>query len=260
MYLPDRIRKKVDKLAYGINSVGMSGASVLCYDDMVLKIGRDAEDHERSKAMLSYLEGKLPAPRIIEECEENGLCYMLMTRIKGKMACAGEYTDNAAELLPILADGIKLLWRVDTHGCPQQNMLDTKLAHARRSVELGLCDEDNVQPGTYGPDGFSSPKELYAWLAANRPDEERAFSHGDLCLPNVFIDGGRISGFIDLGWAGVTDIYQDIALCYRSLVNNRDGKYGMAHPYFDAGALFSLLDIEPDRDKLYYYTMLDELF
>ena len=53
MYLPDRIRKKVDKLAYGINSVGMSGASVLCYDDMVLKIGRDAEDHERSKAMLT---------------------------------------------------------------------------------------------------------------------------------------------------------------------------------------------------------------
>ena len=84
MYLPDRIRKKVDKLAYGINSVGMSGASVLCYDDMVLKIGRDAEDHERSKAMLSYLECKLPAPRIIEECEENGICYMLMTRIKAK--------------------------------------------------------------------------------------------------------------------------------------------------------------------------------
>lgn len=260
MYLPDCIARRVSALPYEESGVGMSGSKVLCYENMVLKIGTDMADYERSCNILSFLEGKLPAPRIIEATEENGTGYLLMTRIRGRMACAMEYIDDAATLFPLLADAIHMLWQVNTAACPYQNMLETKLASAKQNVAEGLCDTENVQPGTYGPNGFSGPEELYNWLIANKPTEQRVFSHGDLCLPNVFIDNGRISGFIDLGWAGVTDIYQDIALCYRSLVNNRDGRYGTTHPYFDADALFDLLSIEPDRDKLFYYTMLDELF
>lgn len=260
MYLPQCITRRVSTLPYEENGVGMSGSKVLCYENMVLKIGTDMADYERSCNILSFLEGKLPAPRIIESVVENGMCYMLMTRIRGKMACAGEYLNDAPALLPLLADAIHMLWQVDTAACPYQNMLETKLASAKQNVAEGLCDTENVQPGTYGPNGFSGPEELYNWLITNKPTEQRVFSHGDLCLPNVFIDNGRISGFIDLGWAGVTDIYQDIALCYRSLVNNRDGRYGTTHPYFDADALFDLIGIKPDKDKMFYYTMLDELF
>lgn len=72
--------------------------------------------------------------------------------------------------------------------------------------------------------------------------------------PESYKDGKMQSAGSEGGY------YQDIALCYRSLVNNRDGRYGTTHPYFDADALFNLLGIEPDRDKLFYYTMLDELF
>ncbi len=260
MHLPDSIARCVSALPYEESGIGMSGSKVLCYENMVLKIGTDMADYERSCNILGFLEGKLPAPRIIEVAEENGTNYLLMTRIRGKMACAKEYIDDAATLLPLLADAIHMLWNVNTADCPYQNMLESKLAFAKRNVEQGLCSTDDAQPGTYGPNGFADPAELYNWLIANKPTEQRVFSHGDLCLPNVFIDNGKISGFIDLGWAGVTDIYQDIALCYRSLVNNRDGRYGTTHPYFDADALFNLLGIEPDRDKLFYYTMLDELF
>lgn len=259
MHLPACIARRVNALPYEENGVGMSGSTILCYENMVLKISADRADHERSYNTLSFLEGKLPAPRIIEAAVEGGMCYMLMTRIRGKMACAKEYMDNAPALMPLLANAIHMLWNVNTADFPYQHMLKAKLAFAKRNVEQGLCSTDDAQPGTYGPNGFAEPAELYNWLIANKPTEQRVFSHGDLCLPNVFIENGRISGFIDLGWAGVTDIYQDIALCYRSLVNNRDGRYGTTHPYFDADALFDIIGIEPDRDKLFYYTMLDEL-
>ena len=110
MYLPDSIARCVSALPYEESGIGMSGSKVLCYENMVLKIGTDMADHERSCNILGFLEGKLPAPRIIEVAEENGTNYLLMTRIRGKMACAKEYMDNAPALLPLLANAIHMLW------------------------------------------------------------------------------------------------------------------------------------------------------
>ena len=99
MYLPDSIARRVSALPYEESGVGMSGSKVLCYENMVLKIVTDMADYERSRNILGFLEGKLPAPRIIEVAEENGTNYLLMTRIRGKMACAKEYID-AARMTP----------------------------------------------------------------------------------------------------------------------------------------------------------------
>jgi len=43
----------------------------------------------------------------------------------------------------------------------------------------------NVEPETYGENGFENPEEFLQWLKENRPDEELTFSHGDFCLPNI---------------------------------------------------------------------------
>lgn len=62
-----------------------------------------------------------------------------------------------------------------------------------------------------------------------------------------------MSGFIDLGRAGIADKWQDIALCVRSLKHNVQD-----HKYIDL--LFKHLDIEPNYEKIKYYILLDELF
>ena len=86
-------------------------------------------------------------------------------------------------------------------------------------------------------------------------------SHGDFCLPNIFFEGNRLSGLIDLGHGGVGDRYLDIALCYRSLKHNFDGTYGgKVYEDFDPDGLFVHLGIEPNREKIRYYLLLDELF
>ena len=85
-------------------------------------------------------------------------------------------------------------------------------------------------------------------------------SHGDFCLPNLFLQEDRVSGYLDLGFCAVADRYQDIALCYRSLLHNADGTYGPVYPNIAPERLFSALGIAPDWEKVRYYRLLDELF
>ena len=132
---------------------------------------------------------------------------------------------------------------------------------ARYNVEHDLVNMDNVEPDTFGENGFQSPAHLLDWLEHNKPEEDIVLSHGDYCLPNIFIKDGKISGFLDLGKTGCADRYQDIALCYRSLKHNYEGKYGdRTYERFDPDSLFDQLGIAPNWDKIRYYTLLDELF
>ena len=102
---------------------------------------------------------------------------------------------------------------------------------------------------------------MLEWLENNRPSFEPVFSHGDYCLPNVFLKDDKVNGFIDLDRAGVGDKWNDIALCYRSLKHNFDGTYGgKVYKDFNPDMLFEVLGIEPDWEKIRYYTLLDELF
>ena len=74
-------------------------------------------------------------------------------------------------------------------------------------------------------------------------------------------DGSRISGFIDLGRSGIGCKYRDIALAYRSLLHNYDGTFdGRPYPGFDPDILFDALEMKPDRERIRYYILLDELF
>ena len=239
----------------------MSKAQVLVFDDCVLKIAPYSEKNEKSVAIMRWLEGRLPVPRFLCYERDAERQYLLMSRVKGKMACDPYYLERPAELIAELAEAIRMLWRIDVSGCSRIRDLDAELAEARFRVENGMVDLDNVEPTTFGPGGFKDPYALLDWLENNRPSYEPVLSHGDLCLPNIFIDGGKISGLIDLGDTGIGDKWRDIALCWRSLRWNAEGAYGgKVYPETRADMLFEALGIEPDYKKLRYYLLLDELF
>ena len=177
------------------------------------------------------------------------------------MSCNEYYMGRPQELLGLLAEALEMLWSVDISDCPRRRDLDTELEEARYRVENGLVDIDQTEPETFGEGGFASPSELLEWLESNKPPIEPVLSHGDFCLPNIFLNGGTVSGFIDLGDMGIGDRWRDISLCWRSLEHNFDGSYGgKVYKDFDPDMLFEKLNIEPDRDKLRYYILLDELF
>ena len=261
MQIPSKIKLLIDNKPYTVDDVGMSGNRVLIFEDMVLKIEHDPIATRKQVQIMKWLEEKTFVPRVIEYEEKSSKCYLLMSKIGGKMSCDEYYLDNADILLKALADGLKMLWKVDISGCPVVRDLDTVLNEARLQVENNLVDVDNVDPETFGEKGFESPRHLLDWLENNRPTVEPVFSHGDYCLPNIFLEEGQVSGFIDLSRAGVGDKWNDIALCYRSLKHNFSGMYGgKIYEDFNADKLFEVLGIEPAWDKIKYYLLLDELF
>lgn len=255
MHLPSAIKEIVQARPYTQDTIGMSGAAILLYPDMVLKIQPESEESRRERTTMSWLSGKLPVPKILYAEAFGGISYLLMSRLPGTMSCDASMLCQPKQTVDCLAQGLKRLWQVDPTGCPAPNILDDKLREAERRVANGLCSMQDVEPGTYGPDGFSSPAALLTWLTKNRPQETPVFSHGDYCLPNIFVKDFRISGFLDFGRSGISDPYQDIALCYRSLLHNFQGNLA-----FRPALLFEALELEPDWNKIRYYILLDELF
>ncbi|MBO4411376.1 MAG: phosphotransferase, partial [Lachnospiraceae bacterium] len=128
---------------------------------------------------------------------------LLMSKVPGKMACDRYFLEHSEELLKLLSEALKRCSAVDVSDCPRVRDLDAQLAEGRCRVENGLIDTEDAEPETFGEGGFKDPEELLHWLENNRPPFEPVFSHGDFCLPNVFFEDGKVSGFIDLGRAGI---------------------------------------------------------
>ncbi len=261
MMLPQTIQSLLQGADYQLDQVGMSRSQVLLFPDKVLKIQETSEEARREYRLLSWLDGKLPVPRVLAWEEQDGSAFLLMSRLPGDMACAAQYMQSPQTQALLLAQALNTLWDVNADHCPVRCSLDHKLAQARERVEKGLVDMENVEPDTFGPGGFGSPEALLQWLIHNQPEEELALTHGDFCLPNVFFTGNALSGFIDWGRGGAGDRWNDIAICYRSLRHNHAGIYGgKPTPGYDDRSLFGALGIEPDWERIRYYLLLDELF
>jgi kanamycin kinase/aminoglycoside 3'-phosphotransferase-3 len=251
--LPKLIQTNIKDMTFIKDEVGCSEASVYCFKNdertLYLKIEKINQEFEHEQKVMHWLQEKLPVPKIIAQLRECNYDYLIMTEVPGEMACSEIYLNNPEELVRLLAEGIKMLQAVDILSCPFDLSLRNKLNTARERIEQNKIDTSDWEDNTL----FKSPKELYDYLLTNQPDEELVFSHGDYCLPNVIFQDRKISGFIDLGRAGVADKWQDIALCVRSLEHNL-GNNG----YIDL--FFEYLGIKPDYEKIRYYILLDELF
>lgn len=184
--LPRSIKELIQTNRYQIDEIGQSGSTVILFEKQVLKIQPVGDETKNEYQVMQWLEGKLPVPKIIAvDClgEKN---YLLMSKVKGKMACDATFMNEPKYLTRLLANALKQFWAIDTSDFPTTMKIEKKLEIAKSDVENGRVDMSHVQPETFGVDGFKNPKELLLWLIANKPEEEMVFSHGDLSLPNVF--------------------------------------------------------------------------
>ncbi len=264
--LPSPIQILISGKSYETDSMGKSGAGVFVFEDFVLKIldahnKQICKQNDLSIQVMRWLDGKLPVPKVICYESDNDFQYLLMSRVTGKMSCDEYYLEHPRELCKLLAQAFRMLWSVDVTGCPRERTIENELEEAKYRVQNNLVDLEDAEPDTFGENGFENPEALLAWLQTHKPEYEPVLSHGDFCLPNIFLKDEQVSGFIDLGAAGVGDKWRDIALCYRSLKHNVDGTWGSKiYPDVNPDLLLEELGIEPNHEKIRFYILLDELF
>ena len=257
--IPDSVAAILGDQTGKVDGLGKSGARVLLFDDYVLKIRPENSRDAADAGILQWLAGKAPVPRVVAHEAADGWDWLLMTRLRGQELCRDEVMNRPALLLDCMAEALHALWAIPAAECPFERTVADNLAHAEATIVAGRFDPSDCEPETFGPGGFEGPKALLDWLKRHTPPQDCAVTHGDFCLPNLFTDGKRFTGFIDVGNAGVADRWMDLALGWRSLKHNRDGHYGKTYPNIDPDDLFRAAGVPKDAEKLRYYILLDEL-
>ena len=204
------------------------------------------------KERLEWLHTRLPAPTVIAYATEKQYAYLLTSEIQGLMAYNEQFAQDIPALVRILAEGLRMLHQVDVTDCPFDETLSRKIALAQERVQAGNVDESDFDEKHRGMSADTLLKQL---LESQPKIENIVFTHGDYCLPNVLIDleSMKLSGFIDLGRAGMADSHQDLALVARSLSYNFGP--GWEPLLWEAYGLETI-----DVAKLDFYQLLDEFF
>ena len=133
---------------------------------------------------------------------------LLLTReVMGEDCTAGKYLDDPRRLAALMGSLLRELHSRDTAACPRQDRLSEYLATAEENYRTGNYDKSHF-PDSFG---YKSADEAYRVMQEGKHLLlSDTLVHGDFCLPNIMLNNWNLSGYIDLGGAGVADRHIDL--------------------------------------------------
>jgi aminoglycoside 3'-phosphotransferase II len=188
------------------------------------------------------------APQVMHLTETDGYFWLVMECLPGENAAISR--DPPSVKIYELAKALKAVHMLNPNVCPFDETLTVKLARAAQRVKSNDIDEDDFGNENLG----KTAAELFGELKQSRPvAEDIVVVHGDACLPNIMLNGGRFSGFVDCGRLGRSDRYQDLALACRSVSTNLGPEW--VEPFIRSYGITSF-----DDGRARFYRLLDEFF
>ncbi len=251
--LPEALRRVLPAARWETVTDGRSGAGVWRSSRFVLKVQARAGLERPLHAemlRLRWLAGRVPVPAVAGYEVTPEAEYLAMSRLPGLPLHHPDALLHPRRVTELLARALRELHALPTRDCPFNASLAVTLRRARERVEEGLVDEADFDAERQGQTGTQVLREL---LRTRPAREDIVVTHGDPCLPNLILDGEYLSGFVDVGRAGLADRHADLALACWSLRYNIGLE--MAEHFLDT---YGRTLIDPD--KLNYYVLLDELF
>jgi aminoglycoside phosphotransferase len=204
-----------------------------------------AVEHDR----LRWLHGRLPVPEVLAFRVAAGVDQLLVSALPGVPAHQLEGAARDA-MLPILADALRRIHAVAVADCPFRRTTQDEVAEASALVARGAIDGHGFQ-AAHGTSPAEALAQIVALEAAAAPDD-RAWTHGDFCLPNVVVHDGRLAGILDWGLARLGDPARDLAMLEGSLRWNLGDA---AVPAF-----YAIWGPPPPPERLRFFELLDQLF
>ena len=208
---------------------------------------KEANHLSKESIALDYLQGKISVPEKIFYEKYNGKSYILTKEVRGTMLCDDYFEEHPLEGIDIIVEAFNALYNIDYSDCIIDETIDTKI----KEIESRFSSIKNEDIDEKVLNRFHNKDMILKYLKGNKPKQIIGFTHGDMSLPNIFALDGHFSGLIDVGNAGLSDIYFDLVICEMSIERN----YGKE--YIDT--FYEKLGIEKDEFKSDYYRILMSL-
>lgn len=162
---------------------------------------------KREAEMTGYFHSIGLGAEVLHYSTFEGRDLLLTSRVRGEDCTHHEYLENPTKLCDTVATKLRELHELRYTGCPVQDRTADYLALAEENYRTGNYDSSHF-PDSFG---YASAEEAIAVLRDGKGAlKNDVLIHGDYCLPNIMLDDWRLSGFIDLGNAGVGDRHIDI--------------------------------------------------
>jgi kanamycin kinase len=175
---------------------------------------------------LRWLEGKHPAPVVVDLVDGNG-AELLMTRaLPGLSAVDDVWVEKPDDAIRAIASGLRLLHALPVDECPFDWGVASSIAEAAVS-------------------GLPVPTPL-----RDPPTVDRlVVCHGDACAPNTLVgEWGQFVANVDFGRLGVADRWADLAVATMSL--------GWNYDHYDETLFWETYGVQPDVERIDYYRAL----
>ncbi|MBJ6121453.1 APH(3')-I family aminoglycoside O-phosphotransferase [Sphingomonas mollis] len=257
--VPESMAAAVEGYEWARDIVGESGGVVYRLHgksdapDLFLKHGTDAVADEVTDEMvrMRWLAAYLPVPRVTHFVRTHDQAWLLMTAMHGRTAYQLLRSDEQARfaIVDALVAFLRRLHAIPVSECPFNSDHLFRLSRARTRIDAGLIEIDDFDDERQG----WTAEQVWTAMQGLLPMAlDPVVTHGDFSLDNLLIHDGEVVGVIDLGRVGIADRYQDLAILWNcldefdpSLQDRLWQQYGIA---------------DPDRSKLQFHLMLDELF
>jgi aminoglycoside phosphotransferase len=213
-----------------------------------LKVGAcaAAAEVDDEAARLHWLGGRLSVPRVLLHEHEAGAAYLLLADAPGVPGHRAREAGGVETVVAAFAAALRAIHAIPVSESPFTGLLEAQLAQVEGMVQAGSIDAAGFLKTAGG-----TPAEVLRYLQRHsRHLREPAFVHGDYCLPNTVLQGGRVTGLLDWGQAGVCDRNRDFMAAEGSIRRNLGAEciplfyrhYGIRHPDTESVRYFWLLD------------------
>lgn len=198
---------------------------------------------------IVWLEGRVPVPLVVDYGLDADTEWLLLTPLPGRDATTPELKSKPSWIVPLLAEGLRAFHEIDPGDCPFDFRNDAAIAHVRRRLGAGTYDESYELHTEFA---HLNGRQAVERLESLRPsDEDVVVCHGDYCFPNVLIEDGRITGYLDLGELGLADRWWDVAVGAWSTTWNVGPGY--------EDLFYASYGIDPDPRRIEFYRLLYSL-